>query len=39
MHNRDVEALYPNVPLGTKVAIVKTNESFYQLGKKYGALK
>ncbi len=39
MHNRDVEALYPNVPIGTKVAIVKTNESFQQLGKKYGALK
>ncbi|GMB07717.1 L,D-transpeptidase-like protein [Thermolongibacillus altinsuensis] len=39
MHNREIEALFPKVPIGTKVAVVKSYQSFEQLGKQYGAIK
>lgn len=38
MHNQDVEQLYNEVPIGTKILIVTTNESFHELGKQNGAL-
>jgi lipoprotein-anchoring transpeptidase ErfK/SrfK len=37
MHNKHVEFLFDQVPVGTKVLVVKTNKSFYQLGKDHGA--
>ncbi|MCA1058203.1 L,D-transpeptidase [Rossellomorea aquimaris] len=39
MHNKQVEALFDKVPIGTKVLVVKTKKSFQQLGKEYGAIK
>ncbi|MGD6956386.1 L,D-transpeptidase [Rossellomorea aquimaris] len=39
MHNKHVEFLFDQVPVGTKVLVVKTNKSFYQLGKNHGAIK
>lgn len=39
MHNKHVEFLFDQVPVGTKVLVVKTNKSFYQLGKDHGAIK
>jgi lipoprotein-anchoring transpeptidase ErfK/SrfK len=39
MHNKHVEYLFDQVPVGTKVLVVKSNKSFYQLGKDYGAIK
>ncbi|WRP05185.1 L,D-transpeptidase [Rossellomorea aquimaris] len=39
MHNKHVEYLFDQVPIGTKVLVVKTNKSFYQLGKDHGAIK
>ncbi|PFA63923.1 L,D-transpeptidase [Bacillus sp. AFS015802] len=39
MHNKNVEYLFDQVPIGTKVLIVKTNKTFNRLGKEYGALK
>ncbi|MGM0751380.1 MAG: L,D-transpeptidase [Bacillota bacterium] len=39
MHNKHVEYLFDQVPVGTKVLVVKTNKSFYQLGKEQGAIK
>lgn len=39
MHNKHVEYLFDQVPVGTKVLVVKTNKSFYQLGKDHGAIK
>lgn len=38
MHKKDVEELYEKVPIGTKVAIVRSNEPFVAIAKKYGAL-
>ncbi|MFI8576733.1 L,D-transpeptidase [Rossellomorea aquimaris] len=38
MHNKHVEYLFDQVPVGTKVLVVKTNKSFYQLGKDHGAI-
>jgi len=38
MHNKHVEYLFDQVPVGTKVLVVKTNKSFYQLGKEHGAI-
>jgi lipoprotein-anchoring transpeptidase ErfK/SrfK len=38
MYNRDVEQLYEKIPIGTKVVIVRSNESFYAIAKRYGAL-
>lgn len=39
MHNKHVEYLFDQVPVATKVLVVKTNKSFYQLGKDHGAIK
>ncbi|MGE6752147.1 L,D-transpeptidase [Rossellomorea sp. NPDC071047] len=39
MHNKHVEYLFDQVPVGTKVLVAKTNKSFYQLGKDHGAIK
>lgn len=39
MHNKHVEYLFDQVPVGTKVLVVKTNKSFYQLGKEHGSIK
>lgn len=39
MHNKNVEAIYEKVPIGTKIAVVSSNESFEELGKKYNAIK
>jgi lipoprotein-anchoring transpeptidase ErfK/SrfK len=38
MYNHEVEQLYEKVPIGTKVVIVRSNESFYTIAKRYGAL-
>lgn len=38
MKNEDVEILYEQVPLGTKVLIISSNKTFEQLGKEYGAI-
>jgi len=38
MNNADVEQLYEYIPLGTKVLIVNTEQSFTELAKEYGAL-
>lgn len=38
MYNQDVEQLYEKVPIGTKVVIVRSNEPFVAIGKRYGAL-
>jgi lipoprotein-anchoring transpeptidase ErfK/SrfK len=38
MHNHDVETLFEKVPIGTKVLIIRSNESFYTIAKRYGAL-
>ncbi|WP_456274126.1 L,D-transpeptidase [Bacillus sp. AK031] len=39
MQNAEVEALFDKVPQGTKILIVKTGDSFEELGKEYGAIK
>lgn len=38
MYEKDVQQLYDEVPIGTKVLIVSTNRSFAELGKGHGAL-
>jgi lipoprotein-anchoring transpeptidase ErfK/SrfK len=38
MNNHEVEELFTKIPLGTKVMIVKSNESFETLAKKAGAI-
>lgn len=38
MYNQDVEQVYEKVPIGTKVLIIRSNESFYSIAKRYGAL-
>lgn len=39
MHKSDVERLYEKVPVGTKVLITKSNESFDTLARNIGAIK
>ncbi|ANB56594.1 L,D-transpeptidase catalytic domain protein [Anoxybacillus sp. B7M1] len=39
MHNRDVETLYEKIPEGTKVFIVRSNESFAVLARQQGAMR
>lgn len=39
LRNSDVERLYQQVPLGTKILIVTSKENFTSLAKKYGAIK
>ncbi len=39
LSNSDVERLYQQVPLGTKILIVSSQDDFIILAKKYGAIK
>ncbi|MBB6284216.1 L,D-transpeptidase [Geobacillus subterraneus] len=39
MYNRDVEHLYERVPIGARVLILRSNESFYDIAKRYGAIQ
>jgi lipoprotein-anchoring transpeptidase ErfK/SrfK len=39
MQNAEVEALFDEVPQGTKILIVKSGDSFEELAKEYGAIK
>ncbi|ANB60597.1 L,D-transpeptidase [Anoxybacteroides amylolyticum] len=39
MYNRDVEKLYDQVPIGAKVWIVRSSESFESLVKRQGAMQ
>ncbi|MBU9724085.1 MULTISPECIES: L,D-transpeptidase [Bacillaceae] len=38
MKNEDVEILFEEVPLGTKILVTESDESFYELGIKHGAI-
>lgn len=38
LRNEDVEILFQEVPLGTKVLITSSDKSFEQLGREYGAI-
>ncbi|MYL33563.1 L,D-transpeptidase family protein [Pontibacillus yanchengensis] len=38
MNNKDVEYIYDRIPIGTKIAVVKTDKSFQQLAKEYKAI-
>ncbi|MGP3559892.1 L,D-transpeptidase [Geobacillus sp. BK01] len=38
MYNRDVEHLYERVPIGANVLILRSNEPFYAIAKRYGAV-
>lgn len=38
MHNNQVEELFLTIPLGTKIVIVRSDWTFEQLGKEYGAI-
>lgn len=39
LKNSDVEILYEEIPLGTRVLITPSKESIEELGKQYGAIK
>jgi len=39
LQNKEVEVLYDKIPLGTKVLIIDSNQSFQQLAIKHGAIK
>lgn len=39
MHNAEVEALFDEVPAGTRILIVKSRDSFEELAKEYGAIR
>ncbi|NMH74259.1 L,D-transpeptidase [Bacillus sp. RO2] len=39
LENKNVEALFDRVPVGTKIWIVKTGKSFEELGKNKGVLR
>lgn len=39
MHNRDVERLYDQIPLQTKVLVTMSAKSFATIAKEYGAIK
>ena len=38
LQNEAIESLYDYIPLGTKILIVSSSDSFDQLGKAYGAI-
>jgi lipoprotein-anchoring transpeptidase ErfK/SrfK len=38
MQNEAIESLYEIIPIGTKVLVVSTGQSFEELGKEYGAI-
>ncbi|OZM57600.1 L,D-transpeptidase [Lottiidibacillus patelloidae] len=39
MYEEDVQYLYDHIRLGTKVVITHSEDNFWELGKKYGAIK
>lgn len=39
MYNEDVEQLFKRVPLGTKVYITSSDESFYQIAKRFQVIQ
>ncbi|KGX91287.1 L,D-transpeptidase [Pontibacillus halophilus JSM 076056 = DSM 19796] len=39
MNNKDVEGLFDNIPIGTKILVTTTDESFESLGKTYKAIQ
>ncbi|RAK22294.1 L,D-transpeptidase-like protein [Anoxybacillus vitaminiphilus] len=39
LHNHQVEALFEQVPLGTKVLIVRSGQSFEEMAEQYGVIK
>ncbi|KGX86854.1 L,D-transpeptidase [Pontibacillus litoralis] len=39
MHNKDVEYLYNRIPIGTKIAVVSSNQTFVELAKQFNAVK
>lgn len=39
MHEKDVQQLFELVPLGTKILILRSNESFEKLAKAHGAIR
>ncbi|MBM4762218.1 L,D-transpeptidase [Bacillus sp. B15-48] len=39
LHNEGVEFLFNHIPLGTKILITSSDQSFYELGKEYSALE
>lgn len=39
LQNEAIESLYDFVPVGTKILVISTSESYEQLGKEYGAIK
>jgi lipoprotein-anchoring transpeptidase ErfK/SrfK len=38
MYDEDVKALYKQIPVGTKILIIRSDKTFEQLGKEYNAL-
>jgi lipoprotein-anchoring transpeptidase ErfK/SrfK len=39
MYEEDVQFIFDQIPLGTKVVITHSDENFWELGKIYGAIK
>lgn len=39
MNNKDVEEIFTKIPIGTKIAVVKSDQSFEALARKYNAIK
>lgn len=39
MNNEDVEQLYDELPLGTKILVISSDESFAELAKQHGAMR
>ncbi|MCM3586409.1 L,D-transpeptidase [Mesobacillus maritimus] len=38
LHNQEVEALFEDIPLGTKLLVTNSEKNFYELGLEYHAL-
>lgn len=38
MYNEEVQELFPEIPIGTQIAIVSSEKSFSKLGQEYGAI-
>lgn len=38
LHNQEVEALFEDIPLGTKLLVTNSEKTFYELGLEYHAL-
>ncbi|HHY73127.1 MAG TPA: L,D-transpeptidase [Bacillus bacterium] len=39
MYNEEVEEIFSEVPIGTQIVIVSSDQSFVRLGQKYGAIQ